>query len=165
MHNSSGQWKLIPDGDNSKPVRAGATCLCKKAACWRYFLLKDPPQKPGRKRVYADVAVPVGGSINDGIHPPIIESIGEIWGIRICNIAVMGDEERENPLVKRKTEFCVHGEFYRSEEAKNPVYGAWWVRRRWLVEATSQEVVDEAVGRFAAACDETSDEDYEEEAE
>ena len=74
---SSGQWTYIPD-DNTQPIRDGATCTCKKAACHRYFGLKDDPKPPGRKRRVADLAAAVG----EGTAPPIIKSIDEIWGIR-----------------------------------------------------------------------------------
>jgi len=48
--NPSGQWQNIPRDFDPEQVREDATCTCKKAACLRYFGLKEEKQKPGRKR-------------------------------------------------------------------------------------------------------------------
>ena len=62
-------------------MRAGAVCLCKKPACRRYFLLLEPPKQPGRKSSKRRADSPTS-VINEGEHPPIIEIIDEVWGIR-----------------------------------------------------------------------------------
>jgi len=128
--NPTGQWQFIPDGFD-KPVVRDATCTCKKAVCMRYFGLKPPKQKPGRKPNQRAAAERPGK--DDPCLPAIygVRKIEEVWGERFANIGTMHPDERRNelPASSMRAEYVVHGWFGKKSlaEDKNGFAGAYWV--------------------------------------
>ena len=184
---SAGQWKLIPDG-NTQPVRADATCLCKRDVCRHYFNL--PPLQPApRKRAALEMRsgspdVAVGCALRDEPRPPFISEIAAIWGVRCasacspppplspadsplqlrvhrhCNLAAMDAEAKGNALEKKVTEYCVHGHFKRSEADARGLWGAWWLPTRVLVKQLGRQMVEEVVKAFEAALADEREADF-----
>jgi len=77
-------FKLLPDPlPANREVRLGATAVCKRGGCRRYFLMQPPKQKPGRKKQVFDGGsrIPVGAAVLDRA-PYEIETVDEVWGVR-----------------------------------------------------------------------------------
>ena len=80
---SAGQWTCIPSGFPDEKTRHGATCLCKKGACRRYFGLAPPLKKPGRKSSQLLDEPEASQQDSDCLPPPFkLAKIDELWGHR-----------------------------------------------------------------------------------
>ena len=79
---------------------------------------------------------------------------------RHCNLAAMDSEARGNVLEEKRTEYCIHGHFKRSESDARGLWGAWWLPTRVLVKQLGRQVVEEEVAAFEAALAEEREADF-----
>ena len=59
-------FKLLPDPlPANREVRLGATAVCKRGGCRRYFLMQPPKQKEAQQAVDLSSHIPVGAAVLD----------------------------------------------------------------------------------------------------
>lgn len=166
---ASGQWQYIPE-DFDEQVRDDAICTCKKADCLRYFGLKDPAGKPGRKRALDDADAAEGVGRREPVIPAkyIVNKVHTILSCRCARpsacvapeksqraasqrarcmrgrrarITDLSPEERAgNTIRDYRLEYAISGHFWMSKTDKIGTNTTLWVPYKTLLRDVGEDI-------------------------